>query len=84
MKRYINQLTYAKCQCENRLRLLGWMGYPVEEAVEASTMITRKVISELCKIAKNVCMYIPDQVFSTDVLRRKVQPLENPGMLFLS
>jgi hypothetical protein len=30
------------------------MGYPVEEAVEASTMITRKVISELCKIAKNM------------------------------
>jgi hypothetical protein len=30
------------------------MGYPVEEAVEASTMITRKVISELCKIAKNI------------------------------
>lgn len=54
MKRYINQLTHAKSQCEKRLRLLGWMGYPVEEAVEASTMITRKVISELCKIAKNI------------------------------
>ncbi|XP_021915515.1 sorting nexin-25 isoform X2 [Zootermopsis nevadensis] len=45
VKRYINQLTYAKCQCENRLRLLGWMGYPVEEAVEASTMITRKILT---------------------------------------
>ncbi|KAJ4442220.1 hypothetical protein ANN_12086 [Periplaneta americana] len=45
VKRYINQLTYAKNQCEKRLRLLGWMGYPVEEAVEASTMISRKVLS---------------------------------------
>ncbi|PSN49063.1 Sorting nexin-25 [Blattella germanica] len=43
VKRYINQLMYAKSQCEKRLRLLGWMGYPVEEAVEASTMITKKM-----------------------------------------
>jgi|TergutCu122P1_1016479.scaffolds.fasta_scaffold1440633_2 hypothetical protein len=49
MKRYLNQLTYAKSLCEKRLHLLGWMGYPVEEAVEASTMITKKVIDRLCK-----------------------------------
>jgi hypothetical protein len=49
VKRYLNQLTHAKSMCEKRLHRLGWMGYPVEEAVEASTMITKKVTNRLCK-----------------------------------
>jgi hypothetical protein len=49
VKRYLNQLTHAKSLCEKRLHRLGWMGYPVEEAVEASTMITKKVTDRLCK-----------------------------------
>ncbi|XP_046994876.1 sorting nexin-25 [Schistocerca americana] len=45
MKRYMNQLTYAKAQCEKRLVSLGWTDYAVEEAVEAATVEARKMLS---------------------------------------
>ncbi|XP_067008623.2 sorting nexin-25 isoform X2 [Anabrus simplex] len=44
VKRYINQLTYARKQCEKRLSLLGWSGYPVEEAMEATCIAGRKIL----------------------------------------
>lgn len=43
MKRYLNQLTYAKTQCEKRLVYLGWTDYAVEEAVEATTFEGKKM-----------------------------------------
>nr|CAD7262885.1 unnamed protein product [Timema shepardi] len=44
LKRYINQLSQAKGATEKRLKVLRGSGYPVEEAVEASTMIDTETI----------------------------------------
>ena len=46
LKRYINQLTYAKTQCEKRIKSVGGMGYLTEiDSPESSDsqLIGRKV-----------------------------------------
>ncbi|KAF0304671.1 Sorting nexin-25 [Amphibalanus amphitrite] len=48
LKRYINQLTYAKTQCEKRIKSVGGMGYLTEiDSPESSDsqLIGRKVLS---------------------------------------
>lgn len=55
MKRYLNQLTYAKTQCEKRLVYLGWTDYAVEEAVEATTFEGKKVLCYHLLLYQFVC-----------------------------
>lgn len=37
LKRYLGQLSFAKTQCEARLRTLGCPGFPVEQDCSAAT-----------------------------------------------
>ena len=53
MKRYIKQLTYAKLQCDRRLRLLG---APVADGTRQTASTTNNLVDDMVPTFKTVML----------------------------